>query len=287
MKGEASSPSGDRIMVEISAGIAEVQLNRPEKLNALDTGMFAALVETGERLRATPGLRVVILHGAGRGFCAGLDKGSFAAMAGGGASNFSDLMTRTHGPANAPQHAAYVWRDLPVPVIAAIHGVALGGGFQIALGADLRYVAPDAKLSILEIKWGLVPDLAGVALMRELARGDLIRELALTGRVFSGEEALTYGFATRVCADPLAAARQTAREIAGRSPDAVRGLKRLLNRASDDDVAGILLAESSEQAALIGSPNQIEAIKANIEDRPPQFVDPVWEGTSLRAAAKQ
>ena len=275
MNGEASSPSGDRIHVEISGGIAEVRLDRPEKLNALDPGMFAALVETVERLRATPGLRVVILHGAGRGFCAGLDKGSFAAMAGGGTNSFSDLMARTHGPANAPQHAAYVWRDLPVPVIAAIHGVALGGGFQIALGADMRYVAPDAKLSILEIKWGLVPDMAGVALMRELARGDVIRELALTGRVFSGEEALTYGFATRVCPDPLAAARETARDIAGRSPDAVRGLKRLLNRASDDDTAALLLAESREQAALIGSANQIEAIMANVENRSPRFVDRV------------
>lgn len=274
MNGEASSPSGDRIIVEMSGGIAEVRLNRPDKLNALDPGMFAALVETGEQLRRTPGLRVVVLQGAGRGFCAGLDKGTFAAMAGGGDKSLSDLMTRTHGIANAPQQAAYVWRELPVPVIAAIHGVALGGGFQIALGADLRYVAPDAKLSILEIKWGLVPDMAGVALMRELARGDVIRELALTGRVFSGEEALAYGFATRVCADPLAAARETAREIAGRSPDAVRGLKRLLNGASDDNAAAILQAESAEQSALIGSPNQIEAIKAAVENRPGRFVDP-------------
>ena len=151
-------------------------------------------------------------------------------------------MTRTHGIANA-QQAAYVWRTLPVPVIAAIHGVAFGGGFQIALGADMRYVAPDARLSILEIKWGLVPDMSGIALMRELARSDVIRELAMTGRVFSGTEALAYGFATSLHADPLAAARATAKEIAARSPDAVRAVKRLLNQASDADAAAILLAE--------------------------------------------
>jgi enoyl-CoA hydratase/carnithine racemase len=274
MSGEAPSPSGERVVLEMSGGIAEVRLDRPDKLNALDSAMFAALVETGERLRRTPGVRVVVLHGAGRGFCAGLDMGHFATMASGAKRDLSDLTARTHGLANSFQHAVYVWRDLPVPVIAAIHGVAFGGGFQIALGADIRYVAPDAKLSILEIKWGLVPDMAGIALMRELARADVIRELALTGRVFSGEQALAYGFATRACPEPLAAARETAREIASRSPDAVRALKRLLNRASDDDVAAILLAESREQGALIGSPNQIEAVKAGLENRPARYVDP-------------
>ena len=182
-------------------------------------------------------------------------------------------MTRTHGIANAVQQAAYVWRTLPAPVVAAIHGVALGGGFQIALGADIRYVAPDARLSILEVKWGLVPDMAGMALMRGLARANVIRELALTGRVFSGTEALAFGFATAVHADPLAAARATAREIAARSPDAVRAIKRLLNLASDADAGKILLAESREQAALIGSPNQIEAVRAGVEGRAGRFAD--------------
>ena len=151
---------------------------------------------------------------------------------------------------------------------------AFGGGLQIALGADIRYVAPDAKLAILEIKWGLVPDMGGIALMRELARGDVIRELALTGRTFSGTEAAAYGFATAVHADPLAAARAAAREIAGRSPDAVRALKRLLNGSADADMAAILMAESVEQARLIGSPNQIEAIRAGVEKRPARFADP-------------
>jgi len=237
--------------------------------------MFEALAAAGERLSRTAGVRAVVLTGAGRGFSAGLDKETFAKIAaGGGSPELSDLVTRTHGIVNAAQQAAYVWRTLPAPVVAAIHGVALGGGFQIALGADIRYVAPDARLSILEVKWGLVPDMAGMALMRGLARADVIRELALTGRVFSGTEALAFGFATAVHADPLAAARATAREIAARSPDAVRAIKRLLNLASDADAAKILLAESREQAALIGSPNQIEAVRAGVEGRAGRFADP-------------
>jgi enoyl-CoA hydratase/carnithine racemase len=270
----ASPASDQRITIDVAAGVAEVTLNRPDKLNALDPAMFKAIIAAGERLSSAPGLRAVVLTGAGRGFCAGLDKETFAAIAdGGGAPTSAGLARRTHGLANDFQHAAYLWRALPVPVIAAIHGPALGGGFQIALGADIRYVAPDARLSILEIKWGLVPDMAGIALMRELARSDVIRELSLTGRVFSGAEALAYGFATGLHADPLAAARARAKEIAARSPDAVRALKRLLNLASDADTAAILLAESNEQAKLIGSPNQVEAVRAGIEGRPGRFAD--------------
>jgi enoyl-CoA hydratase/carnithine racemase len=274
MLDSSSSPQRDRVTVDFSEAIAEVTLNRPDKLNALDPAMFEAIIAAGERLSRMAGLRAVVLTGAGRGFSAGLDKETFASFAmGGGGPTVGDLATRTHGLANDFQQAAYVWRTLPAPVIAAIRGVALGGGFQIALGADIRYVAPDARLSILEIKWGLIPDMSGIALMRELARSDVIRELSLTGRVFSGTEALSYGFATSLHADPLAAARATAKEIAGRSPDAVRALKRLLNMASDADTAAILVAESKEQAALIGSPNQIEAVRAGVEARTGRFAD--------------
>ena len=265
----------DRVVLSFDEGVAEVRLDRAEKLNALDPPMFEALVEAGERLKRMASLRAVVLHGAGRGFCAGLDMASFAAIAAGRATGaLADLAARTHGIANLPQEAAFVWREIPVPVIAAIHGVALGGGFQIALGADVRYVAPEAKLAILEIKWGLVPDMAGIALMRELARGDVIRELAFTGRQFTGVEAVAYGFATAFHADPLDAARRTAREIAEKSPDAVRALKRLLNAAADSEAAAILLAESREQAKIIGAPNQVEAVRAGIERRPPRFHDP-------------
>jgi len=261
----------ERVTIKIAEGVAEVTLNRPDKLNALDSAMFEAIIAAGESLSRTAGLRAIVLTGAGKGFCAGLDRETFASIAAGGASALGDLAQRTHGIANAFQEAAYVWRMLPVPVIAAIHGVALGGGFQIALGADIRYVAPDARLAILEIKWGIVPDMGGIALMRELARSDVIRELAMTGRIFSGAEALAYGFATSLHADPLAAARATAKEIAARNPDAVRAIKRLLNDATDSDARAILLAESKEQAALIGSLNQIEAVRAGIEGRPGRF----------------
>jgi enoyl-CoA hydratase/carnithine racemase len=273
MQERASTTSGDRVTIEIADGVAEVTLNRPDKLNALDSPMFKAIIAAGESLTRTAGLRAIVLAGAGKGFCAGLDKQTFASIMAGGAPALGDLMKRTHGLANDFQQAAYVWRTLPVPVIAAIHGVALGGGFQIALGADIRYVAPDARLAILEVKWGIVPDMGGIALMRELARADVIRELAMTGRIFSGAEAFAFGFATSLQADPLGAARSTAKEIAARSPDAVRATKRLMNFASDADAAAILVAESKEQAALLASPNQIEAVRAGMEGRPGRFAD--------------
>ena len=273
MRDKISSPTDDRVKVEIADGVAEVTLNRPDKLNALDAEMFDAIIAAGERLSQTAGLRAVMLTGAGRGFCAGLDKETFASLAAKGARDLGDLTKRTHGITNAFQQAAYVWRTLPVPVIAAIHGVALGGGFQIALGADIRYVAPDARLATMEIKWGIVPDMSGIALMRELARSDVIRELTMTGRIFSGAEALAYGFATSLHADPLAAARATAKEIAARSPHAMRAVKRLLNASADADTSAILLVESKEQATLLASPNQIEAVRAGMEGRPGRFAD--------------
>lgn len=217
-----------RITVALANGIADVKLNRPEKMNALDAAMFDALIETGERLKCEPGLRAVVLSGVGRAFCAGLDMSRFESMAKPvdeaqmRAMNEERLGKRTCGDANRSQHAALVWQQIPVPVIAAVHGVALGGGFQVALGADIRFVAPDTKLAILEIKWGLVPDMGGTLLMRRLARADLIRELTFSGRVFTGVEALEYGFATRVSDQPYAEAMVYAREVAGKSPHTVR-----------------------------------------------------------------
>ncbi|MFP5461666.1 MAG: crotonase/enoyl-CoA hydratase family protein, partial [Gammaproteobacteria bacterium] len=194
----------------------------------------------------------------------------------GGSSDPIDRLTaRSHGIANAAQQVAMVWRDVPVPVIAAVHGVSFGGGFQLALGADLRFVTADLKMSVMEIKWGLVPDMAGIALMRELARNDVVRELTYSGRIFSGEEALQLGFATRVCADPYAEAMAFAREVASKNPDAIRADKRLLNAAMAEDAAALLMAESVEQTKLIGSPNQVEAVKAQLEKRAPKFSDPV------------
>ena len=266
-----------RITVSVSGGVADVRLARAEKLNALDQAMFDALVATGKRLQSEPGLRAVVISGEGRAFCAGLDMGRFEKMADSSVppvSNAMRLGQRTHGISNGAQYAAMVWRDVPVPVIAAVHGVAFGGGFQIALGADIRFVHPETKMSVMEIKWGLVPDMAGVLLMRELARADIVRELTWSGRIFSGAEALQYGFATRVCDDPRADALALAHEIAQKNPDAIRAGKRLLALGQTGTPAEILLAESTEQIALMGSPNQLEAVAATLQKRAPAFEDP-------------
>ncbi|MGA0601037.1 crotonase/enoyl-CoA hydratase family protein [Caulobacter sp. KR2-114] len=272
----------DRITMTIDRGVADVRLVRADKMNALDDAMFEALVTTGEQIKNDPSIRVVVLSGEGRGFCAGLDMGNFGRMADGsrgdGASRpKSDnlgLSSRTHGIANRAQYAVWVWREIPVPVIAAVHGVAFGGGFQLALGADIRYVAPDTKMAVMEIKWGLIPDMAGTQIMRHLAREDIVRELTYTGRIFSGVEAKDYGFATRVCDDPRADALALAREIAGKSPDAIRAGKRLLNEAVITDPRSGLIQETVEQVALIGSPNQVEAVMSNLQKREANYADP-------------
>jgi enoyl-CoA hydratase/carnithine racemase len=262
----------DRVHLSVENGIADVRLARPAKLNALDPAMFEALAEVGGQLKEHPGLRAVVLSGEGCGFCAGLDVERISAISKGESLlPFTDLTRRTHGPANFVQHVVWQWRELPVPVIAAVHGVAFGGGFQITLGADLRFAEPNTRFSVLESKWGLVPDMAGTHLMRHLAREDVVRELTYTGRIFSAEEARGFGFVTRLVKAPHAAAMATAREIASRSPDAIRAAKRLLNLATWSDAATLLAAETAEQVRLIGSPNQIEAVSAERDGRSPQF----------------
>lgn len=269
----------ERISLTIEGGVADVRLTRADKMNALDDAMFEALIETGERLSKDKSVRAVVISGEGRAFCAGLDMGNFGKMAAPKSDDKKDesiigrLEKRTHGIANRPQHAVWVWRELPMPVIAAVHGVAYGGGFQLMLGADMRYVAPDTKLSIMEIKWGLVPDMAGTQIMRHLVREDIVRELTYTGRIFTGEEAGRYGFATRVTANPLEEALATAREIAGKSPSAIRASKRLLNAAVVVEPVEGLIMESVEQDKLIGSPNQIEAVMSNLEKRAANYAD--------------
>jgi len=265
----------DRIRVEMKDGVADVRMVRTDKMNALDDAMFTALVETGEKLKTQKGLRAVVLSGEGRAFCAGLDMGNFGKMASGERSGGAGLinMPRTAGGSNRAQHAVMVWREIPVPVIAAVHGVAFGGGFQLALGPDIRIVAPDTRMAVLEIKWGLVPDMAGLVLMKGLLRDDVARELTYTGRIFTGEEALTMGLATRVSTDPHGDAMKMAIEIAGKNPDAIRAGKRLLNMAGDADQKTILVQESKEQGALIGSPNQVEAVMSNMQKRAASYAD--------------
>jgi enoyl-CoA hydratase/carnithine racemase len=268
----------ERISISVVDGIADVRLNRPDKLNALDQAMFSAIVETGERLKGDAAVRVVVLSGEGRGFCAGLDFGSFQAMAGDGSKGSSGggrtlgAIGETNGRiTHIGQQAAWVWQELEVPVIAAVHGPALGGGLQIALGADLRIVAPDAKLSVLEARWGLIPDMTGTVVLPKLVGLEVAKDLTFTGRMVTGTEAVALGLASRVADDPRAAALELAADLATKSPDALREGKRLLNLSGTRPLAEQLLDERQTMASLIGSPNQVEATKAYFEQRPPQF----------------
>ncbi|MHA6627266.1 crotonase/enoyl-CoA hydratase family protein [Pseudonocardia sichuanensis] len=263
-----------RVRVTVTDGVADVRLSRPEKRNALDPAMFAGLVTAGERLKGDRSVRAVVLSGEGPDFCAGLDFGAFRAMASGERLSATAQLPPSDGPAKAAgQRAAYAWAELPVPVIAAVRGNALGGGLQIALGADIRIVAPDARLSVMEVVWGLIPDMTGTQLLPELVGRDVAKELTLTGRVVTGEEAAALGLCTRTDPDPRGAALALAREIAGRNPHAVRAAKRLLDMAGRVDLADGFAAEQAEIGALIGSPNQVEAVAANFEKRPPVFRD--------------
>ena len=269
----------DRVSVSIDdKGVADVRLNRPDKLNACDTAMFTALSAAGNQLAGDRSLRAVVLSGEGRAFCAGLDVASFQGMEkdpGTKDSIATDLLARnSKSPANFAQHAAWVWTEVPVPVIAGIHGAAFGAGIQIALAADIRFVAPDARLSIMEAKWGLIPDMTISQTLGRLVRADVAKELMFSGRIISGAEAVELGLATHLSDTPRAAALELAREIAGRSPDAVRAGKRLLDESARVGLEEGLQLEAQLQATLIGRPNQIEAIKANLEDRSPEFHDP-------------
>ncbi|MCW1428696.1 crotonase/enoyl-CoA hydratase family protein [Novosphingobium sp. JCM 18896] len=265
-------PVSDRVAILVDEdGVARVTLTRGDKLNALDPAMFEAPIAAGQALFDLPGLRCVVLSGEGKAFSAGLDLATFEAALGGKAL---PLTQRTHGNANHFQQAALVWRKLPVPVIAAVHGVCMGGGLQIAAGADIRVVAPETRMAVLEMKWGLVPDMGGFALWRGCVREDVLRKLTYTNREFSGEEALEFGFATVVDANPVARAVALAQDIARRSPSAVRAAKSLFNRSGDLPLDDILAAESFEQQRLLGTRNQIEAMMSQTEKRPANFVDP-------------
>ena len=261
----------DRVSIDLADnGVAQVRFTRGDKMNALDGAQFEAELEAGQALREMKGLRVAVLSGEGRAFCAGLDLSSMAA---GGSNPQAKLVDRTHGNANRAQEAAMTWRKCPVPVIAAVHGVCFGGGLQIASGADIRVVHPATRMAVMEMKWGLVPDMGGYALWRGLVRDDILRELTYTNREFSGEEALGLGFATMIDEDPLARATALAETIANKNPDAIRGSKRLFKVMQEEGEDAILLAESREQDGIMRTPNQVEAVMAEMEKRPPRFAD--------------
>jgi len=265
------TPAPHRVRVEIQDGVAEVSLDRPEKHNGLDVAMIDALIAAAEAIAANPSVRVVVLYGQGPSFCAGLDFPAFMANA---AELIPHLMDEKFGPANRAQYVSWAWQALKVPVVAALHGHVYGGGLQIALGADIRLVHPGAKLSVMEIKWGLIPDMGFTQTVLRHVRPDIAKELAFTGRKVDAEEAARVGLCTRVEADPLAAARALAREIVGRSPDAVQADKRLVNESAGLDPAASFALEASIQRPLLASPNQLEAVMANFEGRAARFRDP-------------
>jgi len=264
----------ERVRIEKKDGIADLRLVRADKLNAFDLPMFAALVDAGLELAADPSLRAVVISGEGRAFSSGLDIQAVMSSLGErtGGPRLSDPTDGS--PANHAQRAAWIWQEVPVPVIAAVHGVAYGAGLQLALGADIRFVTPDAKLSIRETYWGLIPDVALTQTLRNVVGLDVAKELTFTARVVSGKEAVELRLATHLSDDPHRDAMALAREIAGKSPDAVRAAKKLLNTALLGSVADGLRLEAELQATLIGKPNQLEAVRANLEKREPRFRDP-------------
>lgn len=265
----------ERVTVSIDAGIAQVRLNRPDKRNALDLSMFRAIAGAGEALKDATDVRVIVLAGEGASFCAGLDFSAFEQLAGGGGTRADDGPGITDLTASGITHLAqqtcWVWQELEVPVIAALQGHALGGGFQIAMGVDIRIAHPDTKLSVRETHWGLSPDMTGTFTLSRLVRADIAKELTFTARVLDAREGYELGLVTRLSDDPIAAATALAEEIAGRSPDAIRADKALFNRMFTEGAAEQFAEERRLVTLQIGSPNQIEAVTANFENRPPKF----------------
>ena len=260
----------ERVRVELADHVGTVTLARPDKHNALDQRMFAAILEAAQWARGQPGLRAVVLHGEGPSFCSGLDVTS-GLSADAGVDGAADALDGA--VPNRFQRVAYDWVTLPVPVIAAVHGNCLGGGLQIALGADIRIATPDARLSVMEVKWGLIPDMSITRTLPRLVGIDVAKLLTFTGQVISGEEAMALGLVTRLSEDPVSDARALAAEIAGRSPDAVRGAKRLLENSWDRPPEETLALEAAIQGKLIGSPNQLAAVLAGMKGEAPQFQD--------------
>ena len=263
-----------RILMEVKNNVAHVKLNRPDKYNALDPEMFDAVIEIGEKICGDPKIRSVVLSGNGPGFCAGLDFKRFQTMAAKGAMSKSPNLVRKHGAiANRAQLMGFVCKQIPVPVIASLHGVAFGGGLQIALGADIRLAEPDTKLSIMEVKWGLIPDMSITQTLRDLVRLDVAKELTYTGRIVKAPEAAQLGLITRVSQSPLEEAEKLAEEIAGKSPHAVAAAKALYDSVWHATKEEGLLREEILQRSLMGSPNQVEAVKSNFEKRSPVYKD--------------
>lgn len=278
IESQGGSP-GERVRVDVEAGVAHVEMNRPDKKNALDSGMFEGLREAAKRLAADPSIRAVVLSGAGDAFSSGLDMSAFAEMASGSLNAEDESVAAaardlSAAGANAAQQIAWLWQEVPPPVIAAVRGAAFGGGFHIALGADIRIMAPDARIAFVEITWGLVPDLSGTQALRRLVPLDVAKKLIFTGEEITGAQAVALNLGTELSDQPIEDALALARRIAGRSPDAVRAAKALLNASADASTSEGLANEFRCSAALMGGKNQMEAVMARLGKRAPEFCDP-------------
>ena len=263
------------VTISIENHVADVRFNRPDKYNALSYDMIGAMADAIKRLAKESAVRAVVVSGEGKGFCAGLDFENFAAMQSKGENKINNLTERYENRiTNLFQHVAYGWKELPMPVIAAVHGVALGGGCQIALGADIRFCTPDARFSIMEMKWGLIPDMSASQTIRDLVSIDVAKELIFTGKIINGEEAARLKLVTHVCEKPYEEAMILAKEIASKNPDAIRAAKKLLNEVWHGDSSRGLLMESELEMTIIRTPNQLEAVSANFTKRTPEFKDP-------------
>ena len=267
----------DRIAITVEDQIAHVEMIREDKMNALDNRMLEGLIETAAGLENRNDVRVVVISGRGRAFSAGLDMANFAAMVDdereAEVQSQGSLITRTHGDSNMFQQVCQAWHKLPMPVIGAAHNICLGGGLHIFLGCDIRYAAPETRFAIMEIRWGLIPDMGSTPLLPHLVRRDVIKELTFTGRIFTSDEAKELGILTQIHDDPLAAAMETAKQIAGKNPHAIRANKMIINEAAYLSPADALMLESEIQQDLIGSPNNTEAIKSELEQRAAVFKD--------------
>jgi len=262
----------DRVSITINDNIAEVALSRPDKMNALDLEMFRAISDAGDSLKGNKDVRAVVLYGQGPNFCAGIDTSVFGQMIAEIDSLRDQMLNPPKGElANSFQKPSFVWQELGVPVIAALQGTVFGGGAQIALGADFRIAAPDLQFSIMESKWGLIPDMGLTQSLPKLLRADQAKELMMTARVLNADEAHSMGLVTRLAADPLSAAREFATELVKRSPEVLRDAKRLVEETWSAPMGQGMKLEAELQAKIIASPNQIEAVMANVQKRQPEF----------------
>jgi len=257
----------DRISIDFRDHTAVVSLSRPEKFNGMDLEMMQALLAAARRVRKARDVRAVVLRGEGEAFCSGLD---FARVMGRPAR----VLTRFFAfwrKDNFFQRVCLAWRDLPVPVIAVTHGYCFGAGMQLALACDFRFSAPACEYSIMELEWGIIPDMSASVTLRELVPSDVAMELAMTGRKFGADEALELNLVSRIEEQPLDAALAFAEDLARRSPDAITGIKKLFRSTRTGSERSALRRERWLQTKVMLGGNQREAMRAKREKREPVF----------------